>query len=327
MNEESNHAYYVYGFTQAGLVPEPVVTPPTAAGVCPGAPPHPEAAAERDSATGAVSPPAGIVKSGEPAMGMIPGAGIDEQPAPFGQSFGKVAAIVNLVSRAEFCGPAGEANLQDLAWLAPRARRHQAVIEQVMHLGPVLPARFGTLFSSRAILKTYLREHEDAISGFLERVSGHEEWAVKGFLDSVRAEDELLARSRSGREGLSSVTPGMAYLQEQSWRIKVKQEVDDRLAEVSNGLLEELHSLASAVCERRILSRDTTGEEGDMVLNWAFLVPQPALAEFRGRIERANAEQKLCGLTFELSGPWPPYSFCSVLEREGAPEVDVSGNG
>jgi hypothetical protein len=318
MNDNSNNAYYVYGFTQAGLGPESVVAPPPEAGVSPGVPPHPEASAERDHAMEAAPQQAGIVKNGGQATGMITSGGIDEQHAPFFQSFGKVAAVLNLVSQAEFCGPAGEANLQDLAWLAPRACRHQAVIEQVMHLGPVLPARFGTLFSSLASLETYLRENEDAISRFLERVSGHEEWAVKGLLDSARAEAELLARSRSGREGSLSTTPGMAYLQEQSLRIKVKQEVDDRLAEVGNSLLEDLHSLASEVCERRILSRETTGEEQDMVLNWAFLVPRTGLADFRGRIERANAEQKLCGLTFELSGPWPPYSFNPVLEREVA---------
>jgi hypothetical protein len=327
MNDNSNNAYYVYGFTLAGLVPESVVAPPPEAGVSPGVLSHPVASAERDHAMGAAPQPAGIVKHGGQATGMIPSGGIDEQHAPFFQSCGKVAAILNLVSQAEFCGPAGEANLQDLAWLAPRACKHQAVIEQVMHLGPVLPAGFGTLFSTLASLETYLREHEDAISRFLERVSGHEEWAVKGLLDSARAEAELLARSRSGKEGPLSTTPGLAYMQEQSLLIKVKQELNDRLAEVSNGLLEELHSLASEVCERRILSREITGEERDMVLNWAFLVPQSALADFRGRIERANAEPKLCGLTFELSGPWPPYSFDPVLEREVAPEVDGSEDG
>ena len=258
---------------------------------------------------------------------MVPSGGIDEQHAPFFHCFGKVAAVLNVVPQAEFCGPAGEANLQDLAWLAPRACRHQAVIEQVMRWGPVLPARLGTLFSSLASLETYLQEHADAISRFLERVSGHEEWAVKGLLDSARAEAELLARSRSGKEGSLSPTPGLDYLQEQSLRIKVKQELDDRLAEVSNSLLEDLHSLASETCERRILSREATGEERDMVLNWAFLVPRTGLADFRGRIERANSDQTLCGLTFEISGPWPPYSFYPVLEQDVAQEMDMSEDG
>jgi len=272
----------------------------------------------------AAPPSAGLVRNEGRATGTITSGGVDEQHAPYIQSCGKVAAVLSVVSQEEFCGPTGEANLQDLAWLAPRVCKHQAVLEQVMHLGPVLPARFGTLFSSPASLETYLREHEGAIIRFLERVSGHEEWAVKGYLDSVRAEGELLARARAGKEGSSSTTPGLAYLQEQSLLIKVKQELADRLAEVSNGFLEELHSLASAVSERRILSREATGEERDMVLNWAFLVPQPALADFRGRIERANAEPILGGLTFELSGPWPPYSFNPDLEREADPEVDIA---
>ncbi len=135
MNDNSNNAYYVYGFTQAGLVPESVVAPPHEAGVSPGIPPHREASAESDNAMGVAPQEAGIVKNGEQATRMIPSGGIDELQAPFFQSFGKVAAILNLVSQAEFCGPAGETNLQDLAWLAPRACRHQAVIEQVTSRG------------------------------------------------------------------------------------------------------------------------------------------------------------------------------------------------
>ena len=38
--------------------------------------------------------------------------------------------------------------MEDLAWVAPRALRHEEVILTVMEQGPVLPVRFGTVFSS-----------------------------------------------------------------------------------------------------------------------------------------------------------------------------------
>jgi hypothetical protein len=63
-----------------------------------------------------------------------------------------------------------------------------------------------------------------------------------------------------------------------------------------------------------VLSREVTGMDKDMVLNWAFLVPRKAVADFRTRIEQANAEHDRQGLVFQLSGPWPPYSFCPALE-------------
>jgi hypothetical protein len=248
--------------------------------------------------------------------------GVDDRHPPFFQAFGKLAAVMSLVSQAEFCGSAGEANLQNLAWLAPRACRHQAVVEEVMNRGPVLPARFGTLFSSRASLETYLREHEEVIGEFLENVRDREEWAVKGFLDPARAEAALLAGLRPGADRPPGTSPGLAYLQEERLQITAKQELEERVAAASDELWAELSPVVSAAHERRLLTRETTGETRDMVFNWAFLVPQAVVAELRGRIERANAGQKLCGLAFELSGPWPPYSFRPSLGRDETLEVE-----
>jgi hypothetical protein len=74
--------------------------------------------------------------------------------------------------------------------------------------------------------------------------------------------------------------------------------------------------------QRRILSRELSGAATEMVLNWAFLLPRMAVADFRRRVERANAQPQLKGLTFEVSGPWPPYSFCPVLETHPASQGD-----
>jgi hypothetical protein len=290
MNEDSNNVFYVYGFTQAGLEPEAVDAAMTQA---------------------------------EVSAGLLSG-GIDESHPPFFQGNGSVAGVVSRVSRSEFCGPTGEKNLQDLAWLAARACRHQAVLEQAMRLGPVLPTRFGTLFSSPASLESFLRKHEAAIARFLERMGRQEEWAVKGFLDPGRAETQWLARRRPEKPGASGSSPGVAYLQEQNLRLQAKQALDDRLAEASEGLLNELYPLASEIVPRRILARETPGAAREMVLNWALLLPAGAGADFRGRIERANAEQNPGGLAFEVSGPWPPYSFCPVLEAELAPEAALA---
>ena len=34
------------------------------------------------------------------------------------------------------------------------------------------------------------------------------------------------------------------------------------------------------------------------------------------QVEQANAAQALPGLTFAVTGPWPPYSFCPALSLE-----------
>ena len=165
MINDSNDAFYVYGFTQAGLAPE---------------------------AAGAAVAESGV----SPSLFSV---GIDEPHPPFFRRSGRVAAILSRVAQSEFCGPTGEKNLQDLAWLAPRACRHEAVLEQVMRLGAVLPARFGTLFSSTASLESFMRQHEDAIRRFLER-GGVLAWGLvpTGFEAFTReSQDHLIGQLES----------------------------------------------------------------------------------------------------------------------------------
>jgi hypothetical protein len=283
-NEDSKEAFYVYGFTRAGLVPV---------------------------AEGAAVPEGGVSAS-------LFSVGIDEPHAPFFRRSGNVAAVLSRVSQSEFCGPAGEKNLQNLAWLAPRACRHEAVLEQVMRLGAVLPARFGTLFSSTASLESFMRQHETEIGRFLERMGGQEEWAVKGFFDQAGAEKALLVSWRSEESSRPGLPPGVTVLREQSQRIQAREALDDQLAETCSELLEELNVLATQMVPRRILAHERPDAAREMVLNWALLLPAAAVADFRARIERANAERNGGGLALEVSGPWPPYSFCPVLEAEPA---------
>lgn len=146
---------------------------------------------------------------------------------------------------------------------------------------------------------------------------------MKGFLDQARAEAELSVHLRAPLD-LSPVSAGLAYMQEQRLRLKVKRELGDRLAGVCNDLLDGLNPLASEICQRRVLSRETTGTEREMVVNWAFLLPRPAVADFCAQIEHANGEGNLRGLAFELAGPWPPYSFCPALEPEPSPTVVIA---
>lgn len=246
------------------------------------------------------------------------GVGVDEGRALFIWTHDKIAAILSLVSSEDFCGPNGEENLQNLDWIGPRACRHHAVIDRAMRQGPVLPTRFGTLFSSLESLGKYLLANAPAIVQFLERTAGQEEWAVRGLIR--RGEAEAWARARLVQQDEpAGISPGAAYLRDQSLRIKAKRELDFWLAETCGGLLQELEAMASAACQRKIPPHDAANAGGDIVLNWAFLVPRPALADFRIPIERANDEHGARGLMFELSGPWPPYSFPPVLEIDAQP--------
>lgn len=233
---------------------------------------------------------------------------------PFLWYYQDIAVVLSRVGKEEFCGPAAESNLQDLAWIGPRACWHQVVIEQVVRSGPVLPARFATLFSSLQNLASFLRAHCEVIGRFLDRVTGQDEWAVKGYFDRGRLSEDLSNPASTDRQRQSSVSPGLAYLQERRLKVRAEQKLDDRRVEACGSVERELIAVASEVRHLRVVSWDQGKTTFGKVVNWAFLVPRTAVTEFRTRLEQANIKQAPLGLTFDLSGPWPPYSFCPSLE-------------
>ncbi len=247
------------------------------------------------------------------------GVGVDEGQAPYLWICGEVAVVLSLVAPEEFCGPEGERNLQNLEWLGPRACRHQAVIEQIMLAGPVMPARFGTLFSSLDELGKFLAANTPAIVQFLKYTAGRDEWAVKGYLRRALAEAQTAARLQATDGGPAGVSPGAAYLREQRLQITAKRALTEWLAETSATLVKKLDALAVESCQRRLLSQDALEADGEMVLNWAFLVPRTALADFQAQIEQVDQQHRPDGLTFVVSGPWPPYSFFPALEPAPQP--------
>jgi hypothetical protein len=250
----------------------------------------------------------------------LKGLGLDGRSPLLVTGFRDLAAVWSPVALEDFCGPEAAERLQDLTWIGPRIIRHQEVVAGVMRHSPVLPARFGTIFSSAANLEKVLHQRHDDIAVFLDRLTAQEEWAVKGMLDRPAAKARLfslkLAQQTADLEGLA---PGKRYFEEQRLRAACDQESSRWLQAVLRELWTDLRQYAAEVCERRLLSRGATGSDQDMVFNWAFLLPARAVDGFQARIREANALYRDCGLALEATGPWPPYSFCPVLELE--PEV------
>jgi hypothetical protein len=244
-------------------------------------------------------------------------------PGVYGQNSLAVATYQDLVAVwspvpvEDFCGPEAEERLRDLTWIGPRVIRHQEVVAGVMRHSPVLPVRFGTIFASLDNLEKVLQRYSDTIAKFLERLSDQEEWAVKGMLDRPGAREKLFALNLAREaESLEALSPGKRYFEEQRLRAAGDQELQRWLKEVCRKLWTDLRDYAAEIQERRLLSRKTTGIDQDMVWNWALLIPRPAVGGFQARIQDIHDRYAHRGLRLEVTGPWPPYSFCPALDME-----------
>jgi hypothetical protein len=55
-----------------------------------------------------------------------------------------------------------------------------------------------------------------------------------------------------------------------------------------------------------------------MFFNGAFLVPPTAVEGLQNLLAELNGRFDPQGMRFDLSGPWPPYSFAPALDEVSA---------
>jgi hypothetical protein len=210
---------------------------------------------------------------------------------------GALSAVVRDVPLAEYGEDALRANLNDIAWLEDAARRHEAVLEGLLRQTTVIPLRLCTIYHDEDAVRDMLATEQGALTEALGRLDGHTEWGVKAFCD--RAAAEASAQPSDGARG-----EGEAYL--------ARRRAEARGRELVTATVEAAHERLSAIARVALANplqrRELTGRADDMALNGVYLVPDERADELKAVIERCAAEAPP-GLSFELTGPWPPYNF------------------
>ena len=244
------------------------------------------------------------------------GPGVDERAPPFALVDGAIAAVVSEVRLDDFTGPDAEARSRDLGWLIPKVMRHEQVIESVLDGSPVLPARFGTIFSSRDRVTRLLQADHATILGFFERTAGHREWAVKGYLERKVARGRLVEEAQAALD--PRLPPGTRFLQERRLQAQADTQLQRWLSQARAQVRDELARHAADSVDKELLSLPADDTPGEMVANWAFLVPVTEVESFRQTAARLDQELIAQGLALRCAGPFPPYSFTPALVGSGS---------
>ncbi|MEW6139853.1 MAG: GvpL/GvpF family gas vesicle protein [Thermodesulfobacteriota bacterium] len=228
-----------------------------------------------------------------------------------------VTALAGEAALEDFEGPEAEKRLQDISWLGPQALRHGEVASLIMKWSPVLPARFGALFSSEQALVELIERNYETIRGFLEHTRGSEEWGVKALFSRSDARETLFRDMLEKHSSdLASMTPGLRYFKEQQLRAKVDKEVGSWLKDACGRVSANLHACSFDSVKRPVTTLSLDAEGRETAANWAFLVGSHRVRELFFLVEHANNEFADRGLVFQVSGPWPPYSFVPALVLE-----------
>ncbi|MBY0460218.1 MAG: GvpL/GvpF family gas vesicle protein [Gemmataceae bacterium] len=229
--------------------------------------------------------------------------------------FGELAALVSVVTPGLVAPTADTISPDEQARIIGQAVRHQEAVAAAFARSPVLPVRYGAVFSSRDALGALVEAHRGRIAEFLARVAGREEWAVKCSLHTQKAVEALIARDPelAARRAQLPATPGAKYFQEKRLHADAERRVNASLAGRLDEVRAELGATAEGVCELRRPSADGATR---LVSHDAFLVPRERVPEWLARLDAVAARLSDDGLSLVATGPWPPASFAPPLIGE-----------
>lgn len=217
-----------------------------------------------------------------------------------------------LIDRSDFEGTDAEANLASLAWLTPRVLAHDAAVSALSKAGPFYPTRFGTLFSSHDAIAKLLDAENETLSTFLASVEGREEWGIKCVADRQTA-----IAKYAEKEGLNPSKPatsGKDYLRARQVQKTIDGQTRVWLAELTQSIHQTIQNSFGPVVLRPRIAQPEGSDREELIANLAVLPKKLESDGLSNWVEDWNANQFPCtGLRLELTGPWPPYSFCPSL--------------
>jgi len=217
-----------------------------------------------------------------------------------------------VIDRGDFEGTEAESNLASIEWLTPRVLAHDAAVSALSKAAPFYPAGFGTLFSSHEAISKLLDAESLNLTNYLASVCGREEWGIKCMADM-----QISVLKYAEKEGLNpsaSVTSGKDYLKSKQILKSIDGKTKQWLNDLTFSIQQTLEALFGEVVVRSRSSQAERTQQDELISSLAVLSLQSESDKLNQWIESWNATQfAQTGLSLELTGPWPPYSFCPSL--------------
>jgi len=260
----------------------------------------------------------GFVRDGFDVVG-APG-GLDDAAVIVSRT-GGVAALVSRLPRDAYAAAEVERNSGDVAWLSPRAMAHDRVLTWAQEHGGVIPLPMFSLWGSDAALSGALTSRARELIRVFERVAGADEFGVRVYRrDAAMLEglDELDPEIARLRREANAAPPGQRYLIERKIADQSKHALRSASHRLAKQVFDALRPLARDALARPLVPDAARGTEATLVLNGAFLVDRKRLDEFRAAVGEHVRQYQPRGLTFDFTGPWPPYNFVAEANESAS---------
>jgi Gas vesicle synthesis protein GvpL/GvpF len=228
---------------------------------------------------------------------------------------GQLVAFVTSVDDVDFSQGVIDARAKDVEWLGAIGFRHQSVMNALMHGGTIIPLRAFTLFGSDESLRRHLEAERARLTKLLERLDGKQEWTLRIEFDPQRWSEALERRVDSLRvlsDEIAGAAAGKAFL--------LRKKLDDakRFAsrEAEQQVMSEVERevLATLACDA---VAETRQQRSGAFPQINVLIERDEEARLETLREALTRRYVAEGVTFALTGPWPPYTFIGRMKDEG----------
>ncbi len=232
-------------------------------------------------------------------------------------------AVASKVEEEEFGQEGLKRNMADFEWVKAKASAHERIIDLVMADTDVIPFKFGTLFNTNDSLKAMLEQYGEEFKAILRKLAHKQEWGLKIYCNS-----EKLKTSFSNDEAeilkieneIKSSSVGKSYFLKKKKDELIEKTLNERINECGQESFELLKELSFEAHINRLLPREVTEREDDMVLNSAFLVDKDEVGDFQNMVDTLKMHYEGKGFLIDCTGPWPPYNFCGLSSEKGQNE-------
>jgi hypothetical protein len=248
--------------------------------------------------------------------------GIDGSGSLFPVQYRELAAIASEVELDKFkLHTAVTSKEIDMGWIEEKARAHERIVEQLMKENDLLPAKFCSIVSNKEALKAFLEDNYHEYRRAFQRLKGHEEWSVKVYLDFEKLKQFIIDNTPEIKERieiLSFMSDTGTYL--------IKRKIDNLVHERTDKRFEtDVAYIAKALravskCEALSKPESPKHQQTDtpVVFKASYLIEKTMLYNFNRQLNELSDELEPEGITFEITGPWPPYTFVKDEEKENA---------
>jgi hypothetical protein len=227
-------------------------------------------------------------------------------------------AVASRVEQLEFGEEGLKKNMADFEWVKTRASLHEKIIERVMSSTNVIPFKFATLFNTDNSLKAMLEQYGQEFKAILRKLANKQEWGLK-----IYCNPEKLKASFSNDDSevlkieneIKSSSVGRSYFLKKKKDELIEKTLNEEINGCGQESFELLKELSFEARINRLLPKEVTEREDEMVLNSAFLVDRDEVGDFQNMVDTLKMHYEGKGFLLDCTGPWPPYNFCG-LSRE-----------